>query len=214
MNTENFATYLDRYKKFFLIVVLCLTAIEVATLLLWWSERLKRDDKIYVATDAGTFLVNRNQMNLRQVWEIKNHTKIAIQDLFENDLYTYRMNLETALNLMDNPMGIKVKDMMDKSGLYDLLRKENAYTKVIFDSIIVIKATQPYELRAYFKQLVMWRGLNQVIPYGVVLTATEDARSGKNPYGLLINHLDLVKYEPRDISAMKSQPLDSLKGTR
>ena len=212
MNAENIGIYLDRYKRTFLIVIICLSILELLTLLLWWKERYAKDEKIYVMTDMGTFMVSRNQLNIRQSWEIKNHSKIVLQNLFENDVYTYRNNLENGLQLMDNQIGLKVRDMMDKSGLYELLRKENAYTKIIFDSIVLTKGSQPYQIRAYFKQMVMWRGLNQLIPYGVILSVTEDSRSSKNPYGLLVHALDLFKYSPDNLNT--ALPTDSLKGFR
>lgn len=103
--------------------------------------------------------------------------------------------------------------MLNKSGLYDLLKKENAYTKILFDSVIVRQMVQPYQAKAYFKQTVMWRGLNQVIPYGVLITVSEDSRNEKNPYGLLVNRFDLIRYEPAIDGIVKSEP-DSLKGSR
>ena len=86
MNAENIGIYLDRYKRTFLIVIICLSTLELLTLLLWWKERYAKEEKIYVMTDMGTFMVSRNQLNIRQSWEIKNHSKIVLQNLFENDV--------------------------------------------------------------------------------------------------------------------------------
>ena len=183
-------------------------------LTLYIVEKNNKKERIYVSTDIGTFTIRRNDMNERQSFEVKNHVKLAIEDLFENDIYTYHDNLELGLCMIDNQMGTKMRDMLNHSGLYDILRKDNAYTKVIFDSVTVINMVQPYECRAYFKQMVMWRGMNQIIPYGISLSITEDSRSEKNPYGLLINRFDLIKYNPAiNENKIKLMP-DSLKGSR
>ena len=76
MNAENIGIYLDRYKRTFLIVIICLSILELLTLLLWWKERYAKDEKIYVMTDMGTFMVSRNQLS-------DNHGKLkTIQKLY------------------------------------------------------------------------------------------------------------------------------------
>ncbi len=213
METVDFFKILIKFRA------LAVTAIVLSwffTLLfagLYVAEKNSNSKMLYVATDAGSFLINRNDMNVRQPWEIKNQVRLLLEHLFENDSYTYGPNLESALCLMDNTVGMRTRDLMEKSGLYDLLRKENAYTRIYFDSVVVNAMVQPYQVRAYFKQAVMWRGLNHLVPYGVLLSVTEDSRSEKNPYGLLANRFDLIKYEPGISEKIKFHP-DSLKGER
>lgn len=213
METSDFVKSIKSIKIIAITAMILLAMLTIIMTLLFIVEKNNKEEKIYVSTDIGTFMVKRGEMNARQSWEVKNHIKNTIQNLFENDIYTYRGNLESALNMMDNNMGIKIKDMLNKSGLYDLLKKENAYTKILFDSVIVKQMIQPYQAKAYFKQTVMWRGLNQVIPYGVLITVSEDSRNEKNPYGLLVNRFDLIRYEPAIDGIVKSEP-DSLKGSR
>ena len=214
METTDYAKSIKSIQRVAVIAIAVFALMFLIMLIMYLVEKNSKAERIYVSTDIGTFTVKRGDLNQRQAWEIKNSVKTAIGDLFENDILTYNKNIETALNLVDNQMGLKIKDLLNKSGLYDILRKENAYTKVIFDSVIVKQMSQPYEVRAYFKQIVMWRGMNQVIPYGVLMTVTEDSRNEKNPYGLLINRFDLIKYDPKvNIAAIKADP-DSLKGSR
>ena len=213
METIDFVKAINRIKVIAIVAISGFFILTVFTLIMFIIEKNDKKEKLYVASDLGSFLIKRGDWNARQPWEIKNHVKSTIEDLFENDSYTYRVNIESALNRVDNEMGIKIKDMMEKSGLYELLRKENAYTKVLFDSVAVKEMVQPYEVKVYFKQMVMWRGLNQVIPYGVLLSVTEDSRSEKNPYGLLVNRFDLIKYEPGKPSSAVLNP-DSIRATR
>jgi len=213
IETNDFSLMVNKMRNLALIAIGLFFLITLVVIILYEKEKSSKEEKIYVVSDAGTYMVHRNDYNLRQGWEVKNHVKIVIQDLFENDVYTYHNNVEASLHLVDNAMGIRIKDLMDKSGLYELLRKENAYTKVVFDSVQLLTNHQPFEVKCYFKQMVMWRGLNQIIPYGVMLSISEDARSQSNPYGLLANRFDLFKYEPAQNGTAKNNP-DSLKGFR
>jgi hypothetical protein len=213
METADFFKALNRFKTMAIVAILLSGVLTLIFAVLYLVEKNVKEASTYIATDAGTFLIKRNELNIRQPWEVKNHAKLILEHLFENDSYTYIPNLEAALHLMDNVIGMKTRDMLGKSGLYDLLRKENAYTKIYFDSVIVKEMVQPYTVHAYFKQTVMWRGMNQLVPYGVVLTVSEDSRSEQNPFGLLVNQFDLIKYSPEISDKIRSQP-DSLKGER
>jgi hypothetical protein len=213
METTDFFKTLNKFKMMATLAIALSSLLTLVFAFLFILEKNVKEGKTYVATDAGTFLIKRNELNLRQNWEVKNHAKLLLEHLFENDSYTYIPNLESALHLMDNAIGMKTRDMLGKSGLYDLLRKENAYTRIYFDSVVVREMVQPYEVRAWFKQAVMWRGMNQLVPYGVLLIVSEDSRSEQNPFGLLVNQFDLIKYTPEISDKIKSQP-DSLKGER
>ncbi len=213
METVDFFKTLNKFKAMAIVCIFLSWVLTLIFMVLFILEKNGKADMTYIATDAGTFLVKRNELAVRQAWEVKNHTKLILEHLFENDIYTYNPNLEAALHLMDNDIGMKTRDLLTKSGLYDLLRKENAYTKIYFDSVLVTEMVQPYQVRAYFKQTVMWRGMNQLVPYGVLLSVSEDSRSEQNPFGLLVNKFDLIKYEPAISEKIKLVP-DSLKGER
>jgi len=213
METVDFFKTINRFKVLAIIALLLSWSCTFIFLVLFVVEKNSNNRSVYVATDAGSFLINRNELNVRKDWEVKNHARLLLQCLFENDVYTYAPNLESALHMMDNNIGMKTRDMMAKSGLYDLLRKENAYTRIYFDSVVVTELVQPYRVKVYFKQTVMWRGLNRLVPYGVLLSVSEDSRSEKNPYGLLADRFDLISYEPELSSKIKMHP-DSLKGER
>jgi hypothetical protein len=213
METMDFFKTINRFKTMAIVAIVLSWISAFVFMVLFIIEKNGNKSTTYIATDAGTFFIKRNELNIRQDWEVKNHTKLILEHLFENDIYTYGPNLEAALYLMDNDIGMKTRELLTRSGLYDLLRKENAYTKIYFDSVLVTEMVQPYQVRAYFKQTVMWRGMNQLIPYGVLLSVSEDARSEHNPFGLLVNKFDLIRYEPPISEKIKLQP-DSLKGER
>lgn len=167
-----------------------------------------KGERIYVVSDAGTFLAKRNDYGLRYDFEIKNHVRIFFQNLLEGDQYTFSKNVESALCLIDNVNGQKIYDQLQKGGFYELYKRENAHTKVTVDSIKVDMSDKPYKAKIWLKQSIYWSGYSKDVPYAAVMQIVEDNRSERNPFGLLISEFYFIEY---NINTNVRTPRDSIR---
>ncbi|MBN8702751.1 MAG: hypothetical protein J0M08_06785 [Bacteroidetes bacterium] len=207
METTDFLKTIKTMKN---IVVITIALAFITCLVfagLYIKATSENGEKIYVVSDAGTFLAKRNELGMRYDFEIKNHVRLFMQDLLEGDQYTYTQNMNQALSLIDNENGKRIYDQMQRGGFYDLYKRENAHTKVTFDSIRVDMSARPYKVKAYLKQGIYWAGYSKDIPYGAIMEIVEDSRSEKNPFGLLITNFNFIEYA---VSSSIRTPQDSI----
>lgn len=196
METTDFVKVIRNMRM--IVIVTIITAFIACTIFALLYVRVSSDnsEKIYVVTDAGSFMAKRNEYGLRYDYEVKNHIRMFFQNLLEADQNTYTQNLEKALNLIDNVSGKRVYDQMQTSGFYDIYKKENAHTRVLVDDIQIKMDSRPIKAKILLRQQVYWAGYTKDVNYGAVLEIIEDNRSEKNPFGLLITSLDFINYNP------------------
>lgn len=196
METTDFVKVIRNMRM--IVIVTIITAFIACTIFALLYVRVSSDnsEKIYVVTDAGSFMAKRNEYGLRYDYEVKNHIRMFFQNLLEADQNTYTQNLEKALNLIDNVSGKRVYDQMQTSGFYDIYKKENAHTRVLVDDIQIKMDSRPIKAKILLRQQVYWAGYTKEVNYGAVIEVIEDNRSEKNPFGLLITSLDFVNYNP------------------
>jgi hypothetical protein len=202
--------YLKTIKTMRSIVLFTISISVVASLCfaaLYIKATSNNEKNVYVATDAGTFLAKRNDYGMRYDFEIKNHVRLFFQDILEGDQNTYTKNVENGLNLIDNPNGKKIYELLQTGGFYELYKRENAHTKVVVDSIKVRMDKRPYSAKIWLQQNVYWAGYSKPIPYCAIMELVEDNRSEKNPFGLLITNFSFVEYK---IAAPITMPNDTL----
>jgi hypothetical protein len=204
METTDFVKVIRNMRM--IVIVTVVSAFIACTVFAFLYVKLSSDnsDKIYVVTDAGSFMAKRNEYALRYDYEVKNHVRLFFQNLFEADQYTYTQNLESALNLIDNVSGRKVYDQMQRSGFYDIYKKENAHTKILVDEIKVNMDSRPIKAKILLRQQVYWAGYTKEVNYGAIMDVVEDNRSEKNPFGLMITSLNFINYAP------ETTPKDSI----
>ena len=181
--------------------------------LLFFKEKNNHDKEIFVVSDAGTFMARRNDIGLRYEFEISNHIRTFLQLFYENDQHSFSKNVDAALNLIDKEDGRKIyKGFNEKA--YDFYVQNNAYSKVIIDSMRVSMVSRPYVAKVYFKIVLYYAGNSKPMYDAAIMSVSENVRSEKNPFGLMIQNFRFIKYEiesDRSIAIQDSLTKEKLK---
>ena len=79
METQQYVNSIKSIKMVAIVAMSLFASLSLIMTILFIAEKTSKDEKIYVSTDVGTFMVKRSEMNVRQSWEVKNHIKNTIQ---------------------------------------------------------------------------------------------------------------------------------------
>jgi hypothetical protein len=192
--TTDFLATIKQMKTILVTTIICaFTACSIFGIL--FIKTAKNNEKeIYVVSDAGTFMAKRNDYGVRYEFEIKNHIRTFLQLFYENDQHSFNKNVDAALNLIDKEDGRKIyKGFNEKA--YDFYVQNNAYSKVIIDSMRISMAVRPYVAKVYFKIVLYYAGNSKPMYDAAVMSISENVRSEKNPFGLMIQNFRFIKYE-------------------
>ena len=165
------------------------------------------EKEIYVVSDAGDFMAKRNDLGIRQDFEVKNHIRLFLQDFYENDQYTFNKNIDAALNLIDRKDGNRIYSGFNAKA-YNVYVQNNAHSKVVVDSIKVDMNVRPYRAKVWFQIVLHYGGNTQPIYNCAITEIIDNPRSEKNPFGLLLQNFNFIEYK---VDAGKAQMInDSL----
>lgn len=214
MNLENkeFKTtdFLATIRYFKTIVIVTISGSLLVCLvfaILFFKEKNNHEKEIFVVSDAGTFMAKRNDYGLRYEYEISNHIRTFLQLFYENDQHSFTRNITVALNLIDKEDEERIyKGFNEKA--YDFYVQNNAYSKVIIDSMRIAMDVRPYVAKVYFKIVLYYAGNSKPMYDAAIMSVSENVRSANNPFGLMIQNFRFIKYE---IGANRSESIrDSL----
>ncbi len=208
METTDFLKTVNNMRRIVVATIACFTVVVIIFGFMLLKVSNDNERNVYVVSDAGTFLAKRNDYGLRYDFEIKNHVRIFFQNLFEGDQFTFTKNIESALCLIDNASGQKLYEQVQKGGLYDLYKRDNAHSRVTVDSIKVDMDVKPYKARIWLKQAIYWAGYSREVPYAAEMDVVEDNRSEKNPFGMLITNFFFIK---TNLQMKTRSPNDSIR---
>lgn len=158
----------------------------------------KQETKVYVIADNGRFTANLTESDVIYDFDLRNHVKLFLYNMYSFDQYNYNEHVETGLNLIDTYNGKRIFNDMDKGGIYELMKKQDVRVKVVIDSIVVNNKIRPFSGRAYFRQRLMYSDQMKDIPLALKFDLVPVSRSDKNPFGFIIANLDYIDYVIRN----------------
>lgn len=203
METTSFLKQIKYMKNITVAAIVVSALVSILFTFLYVGEKTNKEESIYIVTDAGTFLVKRNEYNLRQKFEVENQVRDFVQLFFENDQYSFKSNVNNALNLIDEANGKYMYDTY--RNIYDLYVQSNAHSKVVIDSIKVNmnftkggenQNERKYQVKLYLQNTIYYSDESTIVPLAFVFQVSEHNRSEKNPFGLLITGIKGLQYNP------------------
>ncbi len=181
----------------------------VLTLLAWffayqWYQAAKGDITYLVMPEATQAAYKRPVSITRDAFELENFTVHFLQNAFAHNEFTYKDNLNKALQVMDRKSGLYLKSKFKEEEIEEVYKAYNGVSVVAVERIEVNTAVYPYEVAAYYQTKLHFIGLeaeednlaaDKVAPGAVYFRLTPTPRSQENPYGLLISGFSFIAYE-------------------
>lgn len=207
IQTSDFIKVISKVKSLAIVVVIMAFLFSGTICVLYVRLVSNKEKEIYVVHDAGTFMAKRNDYGIRYDFEIKNHIRSFLQMFYENDQHTFSKNIDASLNLIDKNDGRRIyKGFNEKA--YDFYVQNNAYSKVIIDSLRVNADVRPYTAKVWFKIILYYAGNSKPMYNAASMRISENVRSEKNPFGLMLQDFQFIEYK---VSAAKAAAInDSL----
>lgn len=217
METREFENQLKSQRKTFYIVTVCLTVITLVTTGLFVYATKSNEQKIYVISDSGRFQATKTEDAVVYDFDVKNHVRLFINNMFAYDQYNYDNHVDLALGLIDEYWGKFVFNNLRDNEVFESMKKYNMMFKVSIDSIKVDMTKRPFECLAYFKSKMYYSDQMKASGIAFHCKINEMVRSEKNPFGLLITNFTYVDYKlPSEQTSIKyedagnNQSADSL----
>lgn len=174
-------------------------------MLVWYITYLEKKaaERVYVVTDLGSFMVLRKEDREVSIFEVRNHVKTFLHTMFAHNAGNYREKVDAALHLIDKAGGQRIVNDFNKGEVYQNYVRLGTWTTLQVDSVLIDMQDRPISGKAYARQTIYLGENKKSFPIGVQFEVISTYRSGKNPYGLLIQHFDYILYEPK---AVKDKP--------
>jgi hypothetical protein len=152
---------------------------------------------VYVVTDSGTFPALVQQERKVSVYEARNHVKTFLTTMFAHDASNYKQQVETALHLVSKTDGGRIISDFTKGKVYENYVRLGSRTHLEVDSVMIDVAKRPLSGKAYARQTIHLEGQSQDFPIAIQFELTETYRSDENPYGLLLQNMQYIHYNPQ-----------------
>lgn len=188
-----------KFSRTITFVALGVTLFSVMTCLLYvfYVNKTKRQI-IYVLNEKGQAFSAKiidDELMYREP-EIYSHLKIFHNYFFNLDQFNYEMNLEKALELIDDS-GKNYYLTLLNDGWYNSLKLNNLVQEINFDSIKINTEEYPYLSSLYGKTSVYRHGENNRKKEKTIEIRCElynVARTMGNPHGLLISNYNIINH--------------------
>lgn len=191
------------YSKTVTIVAVFVSMISVLASLLYSFSLNKQllKDRIYILDSNGVAFAAKNikQELMYREPEIRSHLITFHEYFFNLDQYNYEMNINKALELIDES-GKNYYLTLLNTGWYNTLKMNNLVQEITFDSIIMNTDVHPYLASVYGKTNVYrygekGNGTKKII--GVECKLYDVARTQNNPHGMIISNYNILYHEKK-----------------
>jgi hypothetical protein len=169
-----------------------------------WYEAASSDVTYLITAEATQIAYKRPASITRDPFELENFTVHFLQNAFAHNEFTYKENLNKALQVMDRKSGLYLKSKFKEEEIEEVYKAYNGISLVEVERIEVNTAVYPYEVAAYYQTKLHFIGLEEgeekleadkVAPGAVYFKVTTAPRSRENPYGLLVSQFSFIAYE-------------------
>ncbi|MTI33298.1 hypothetical protein [Xanthovirga aplysinae] len=153
----------------------------------------KLKDQIYIIgkSFSGQATATEGKSNPYRVFEVENHIASFTRLFFSFDQFTYDQNEEAALQLIGS-QGKELRKQRIAEKYRDKLKQTNVTCVAFLDSIKTDMKSYPYRVRAYGTQIFSdSKGRSVKKQLRLSCTVSETGRGRENPFGLLIDNLDV-----------------------
>ena len=198
------ATYLKDYDNSFNTLKKITIATMVGAFLLIGTltyyiilQEREKAGQVYVVTDYGTFSALRQESRQVSIFEARNQVKAFLHTMFAHNAGNYREKVEAGLHLVDKAGGQRIVNDFNKGEVYQNYVRLGTQTTLQVDSVLINMGERPISGKAYARQAIYLGENKKTFPIGIQFEIIETYRSDKNPYGLLIQNLDYILYEPK-----------------
>lgn len=204
METKEFESQLKSQRKTTYIITGCLTTITLVLLVLYVYTKQNNEQKIYVISDSGRFQAVKTEDAIVYDFDLKNHIKLYINNMFSYDQYNYDSHIDLALGLIDDYYGKFVFNNLKNNDVFENMKRYNMLFKVSIDSIKIDMNKRPYECLAYFKSKMYYSDQMKSNPVAFHCKLSEVVRSENNPFGFIISNFTYIEYKiPVDQTSIK-----------
>ena len=217
METKEFEKQLKQQRQTMYITIISLTVITLSLFSVLIYKMYKAEQKIYVISDSGRFQATKTEDAVVYDFDLKNHVKLFINNMFGYDQYNYSNHVDLSLGLIDDYYGKYIFNNLRDNEVFDNMKKFNMMFKVSIDSVKINMNKRPYECSAYFKSKMYYSDQMKVNPVAFTCKLTEVQRSENNPFGFIISNFNYINYQINNTEksvlyndALESERADSL----
>lgn len=204
METKEFENQLKTQRKTLYIVTISLSVMTLVLLSLYIYTVKTNEQKIYVISDSGRFQATKTEDAVVYDFDLKNHVKLYINNMFSYDQYNYDNHIDLALGLIDDYYGKFVYNNLKNNDVFENMKRYNMLFKVSIDSVKVDMSKRPYECLAYFKSKMYYSDQMKSNPVAFHCKLNEVVRSENNPFGFVITNFTYIDYKiPVDQTSIK-----------
>lgn len=195
METKEFENQLKSQRKTLYIVTVSLSVITLALLVLYVLNIKKSEQKIYVISDSGRFQAIKTEDAVVYDFDLKNHVKLFINNMYGYDQYNYDNHIDLALGLIDDYYGKFVYNNLKDNEVFENMKRYNMMFKVSIDSVKIDMKKRPYECIAYFKSKMYYSDQMKSNAVAFHCLLSEVQRSENNPFGFMMTNFSYIDYK-------------------
>ncbi len=195
METKEYETRLASQRKTLYIITAFLSVLTLTCIGLYVYTVKTSEQKIYVISDSGRFQATLTEDAVVYDFDLKNHVKLYINNMFSYDQYNYDNHIDLALGLIDDYYGKFVYNNLKNNDVFENMKKYNMLFKVTIDSVKIDMNKRPYECLAYFKSKMYYSDQMKSNPVAFHCKLNQVVRSENNPFGFVITNFTYIDYK-------------------
>ena len=161
------------------------------------SQDEKHKQKVYVVSEAGSFAALAQTERKVSLYEARNHVKTFLSTMFAHDAASYKERVESALHLVGKADGGRIVRDFTKGKVYENYVRLGSRTTLQVDSVILDASKRPLTGKAYARQTIHLDADSQQFPIAISFELKETYRSEQNPFGLLLENMHYIHYNPQ-----------------
>lgn len=168
----------------------------VMYLLMYQHLSSEKENRVFVATNSGTFMAKAGDERQISPFEAKYISQVFIENMFGHDAETYAPHTNKALHLVDQPSGLMITKAFEDGNVQNEYIRWGSRTTIEVDSIKILSNSLPYQMQAYFRQQ-HWIGAEKKTELAIALKydLIRTHRSEQNPFGMLLTKVDFIPYK-------------------